>query len=81
MTPSDDKDIANFSLISSRDTQRHAVLRKAWNRAFGTSELKDYEELLLQRSQGFINKLENLCTQNADGAGYIDIAAWIGYFS
>ncbi|KIJ68401.1 hypothetical protein HYDPIDRAFT_24686 [Hydnomerulius pinastri MD-312] len=81
MTPSKDKDIESFSLITSRNIQRHGILRKAWNKAFGSSELKDYEELLLKRAQLLIKKLEGICGENLDGVGHVDIASLMSFFS
>lgn len=80
MTPVSYKDIENFSLIGTRNPQRHAVLRKAWNKAFSNSPLKDYEELMLSRSHQLINTLKGICKER-DGVARVDIATWIGYFT
>ncbi|KAF8843964.1 cytochrome P450 [Paxillus ammoniavirescens] len=80
MTPISDKDVEAFTLISSRDPQRHAILRKAWNKAFANSPLRDYEELMLLRARQLIEILHRTC-KDQGGVGRVDIATWIGYFS
>ncbi|KIJ68389.1 hypothetical protein HYDPIDRAFT_24675 [Hydnomerulius pinastri MD-312] len=81
MTPISDKEAQDLTLISSRNPQRHAVLRKAWNKAFANSPLKDYEELLLLRAHQLIESLERICKEQGGVGRGIDIATWIGYFS
>ncbi|KAF8560403.1 high nitrogen upregulated cytochrome P450 monooxygenase 2 [Imleria badia] len=80
MTPMSDKDMEQLNLISTRDLQRHAVLRKAWNKAFSDAPLRDYEELMLLRAHQLINTLKNICKEQG-GVGCVDIASWIGYFT
>ncbi|KAH0838343.1 high nitrogen upregulated cytochrome P450 monooxygenase 2 [Lanmaoa asiatica] len=58
MTPISNKDMEHLNLISTRDLQRHAVLRKAWNKAFSNSPLRDYEDLMLLRAHQLINTLK-----------------------
>ncbi|KAG8219853.1 cytochrome P450 [Butyriboletus roseoflavus] len=80
MTPVNDKDMEHFSLISTRDLQRHAVLRKAWNKAFANAPLRDYEELMLSRARQLIGTLKTICKEQG-GVACVDIAIWIGYFT
>ncbi|KAF9241320.1 cytochrome P450 [Melanogaster broomeanus] len=80
MTPVSGKEIESYSLISSRDPQRHAILRKAWNKAFANSPLKDYEELMYLRARQLMDTLGRVCKEQG-GVGRVDIATWIGYFS
>ncbi|KAG9314406.1 cytochrome P450 [Chiua virens] len=80
MTPVNDEEVERFSLISSRDPQRHAVLRKAWNKAFANSPLKDYEELMLSRARQLMNTLK-LMAKEHDGVACVDIATWISHFT
>ncbi|KAH7915812.1 cytochrome P450 [Hygrophoropsis aurantiaca] len=81
LTPTSDQNMEKYGLISSRDSQRHAQLRKAWNKAFANSPLKDYEELMMHRALQLIEELNGLCRQQSDGIGHVDIAHWISYFS
>ncbi|KAI9572920.1 high nitrogen upregulated cytochrome P450 monooxygenase 2 [Boletus coccyginus] len=80
MTPLSNKDMEHLNLISTRDLQRHAVLRKAWNKAFANTPLRDYEELTLLRARQLINTLKSLCKEQG-GVACVDIASWIGYFT
>ncbi|KAF9229338.1 cytochrome P450 [Gyrodon lividus] len=80
MTPISEKDVESFTLISSRDPQRHAILRKAWNKAFANSPLKGYEEMMLLRARQLIETLGRTCKEQG-AIGRIDIAIWIAYFS
>ena len=80
MTPISEEDMENFSLISTRNPQRHAALRKAWNKAFANSPLKDYEELMLLRARQLISTLKTICKEQG-GVGCVDIAIRIGYFT
>lgn len=80
MTRMSSKDMGQLNLISTRDLQRHAVLRKAWNKAFSDAPLRDYEDLMLLRAHQLINALKNICTEQ-DGVACVDIASWIGYFT
>ena len=50
-------------MIGVRDLDRHAELRKPWNKAFGTGPLKDYEEMLVSRAGFLLVRLEELCDQ------------------
>lgn len=80
MTPLSGKDMEHLNLISTRDLQRHAVLRKAWNKAFSNAPLKDYEELMFLRAHQLIDALKVICKEQG-GVGRVDIATWIGYFT
>lgn len=74
------KDMEHFNLIGTRDLQRHAVLRKVWNKAFSNAPLKDYEELMLSRARQLMNTLKTICKEQG-GVACVDIATWIGYFT
>lgn len=75
-----DKDLEHFNLIGTRDLQRHAVLRKAWNKAFSNSPLKDYEELMLLRARQLMSTLNTICKGQGEVA-CVDIATWMSYFT
>ncbi|KAJ2934757.1 hypothetical protein H1R20_g2339, partial [Candolleomyces eurysporus] len=74
----------NNHLIGVRDLDRHAELRKPWNKAFGTGPLKDYEEMLLSRAGLLASRLEELCDQAAaqgDFNAKVDLAEWASFFA
>ncbi|KAJ3537482.1 hypothetical protein NMY22_g5572 [Coprinellus aureogranulatus] len=75
--PSKNFDINNH-LIGVRDLQRHAELRKPWNKAFGVGPLKDYEEMLIARAGLLGTRLEEMC---GDGVGKVDLVEWMNFFS
>jgi len=62
------------ALISVRDTAEHSRRRKPWNRAFGVTALKGYEEILGRRVQQFVTMLEQR-------TGPVDLAELISYFT
>lgn len=70
----------NFGLISVRDYNIHAQLRKPWNRAFGPVALQDYEESLIARGTELVDHLKGICENSSDGVGHIDIAKYISYW-
>ncbi|KAI3597833.1 cytochrome p450, partial [Moniliophthora roreri] len=76
ITPSKDK--GNYSLIGQRDSNRHAQLRKAWNRAFSAEALLDYQDILVKRARELASRLE---ATYREGQKQVDIAKWISYFS
>ncbi|KAF6749615.1 high nitrogen upregulated cytochrome P450 monooxygenase 2 [Ephemerocybe angulata] len=71
----------NNSLIGVRDLQRHSVLRRPWNKAFGTGPLKDYEEMLLARGNFLQTKLEQRCESSERGTARIDLTEWMSFFA
>jgi cytochrome P450 len=78
--PSKNYDVNN-SLVAVRDLDRHAQLRKPWNRAFATGPLKDYEEMLIKRAGVLIRRLEQVSDETRDGVGRVDLAQWASYFA
>ncbi|KLO09308.1 high nitrogen upregulated cytochrome P450 monooxygenase 2 [Schizopora paradoxa] len=64
------------SLISLRDLHEHARQRKAWNRAFSTAAVKDYEPIVAKRVLQLAEVLEK---ESSEGA--IDLARQFGYFA
>lgn len=62
------------TLISVRDAAEHARRRKPWTRAFSTTALKGYEEILGRRVQQFVTMLEQQ-------TGPFDLAQSISYFT
>ncbi|KAF8140210.1 high nitrogen upregulated cytochrome P450 monooxygenase 2 [Boletus edulis] len=80
MTSVSQKDTEHFNLIATRNLQRHAVLRKAWSRAFADAPLRDYEELMLARARQLIHTLKTICEKQG-GVGGVDVASWISYFT
>ncbi|KIJ47442.1 hypothetical protein M422DRAFT_59510 [Sphaerobolus stellatus SS14] len=82
ITPSKErKHLKSSNLIGIRDLKRHAQLRKPWNRAFGPSPIKDYEEALISRGTQFIGQLEEVCKSDSKGIEHIDIAEYFTFFS
>jgi hypothetical protein len=68
----------NNHLIGVRDLQRHAQLRKPWNKAFGVGPLKDYEEMLHSRAGMMGSRLDEIC---GEGAGRVDLTEWTSFFA
>ena len=62
------------SLIAEPNPHEHARRRKPWNRAFNSSALKGYEEIIIKRANMLY---EGLAAQK----GEVDLGKWIGYFS
>ncbi|TFK24880.1 high nitrogen upregulated cytochrome P450 monooxygenase 2 [Coprinopsis marcescibilis] len=71
----------NNSMVAVRDLDRHAQLRKPWNKAFGTGPLKDYEEMLTLRAGLLVDRLESHCKTDRDPFGRVDLAKWFSFFS
>ncbi|EAU87606.2 high nitrogen upregulated cytochrome P450 monooxygenase 2 [Coprinopsis cinerea okayama7 len=71
----------NNSLVAVRDLERHAQLRKPWNKAFGTGPLKDYEEMLVVRAGLLMDRLEGHCKAARDKIGRVDLAKWVSFFA
>ncbi|TEB30428.1 high nitrogen upregulated cytochrome P450 monooxygenase 2 [Coprinellus micaceus] len=68
----------NNHLIGVRDLQRHAQLRKPWNKAFGVGPLKDYEEMLRSRAGMMGSRLDEIC---GEGVGRVDLTEWTSFFA
>ncbi|TFK36463.1 high nitrogen upregulated cytochrome P450 monooxygenase 2 [Crucibulum laeve] len=81
ITPPSAKPTSDFNLIGNRDQARHAQLRKAWNKAFASSPIADYEEILVRRAAQLVEHLDILCKSAPNGVGRTDITHWINYFS
>jgi cytochrome P450 len=63
------------ALIAIRDPTEHARRRKPWVRAFTTTALRDYEEIVGNSCRVLIDALEKRQGE------ILDIAAWMSYFS
>ncbi|TFK36467.1 cytochrome P450 [Crucibulum laeve] len=72
---------SDFNLIGNRNQARHAQLRKTWNKAFASSAMGDYEEILVRRATQLVEHLDALCKFKSDGIGRTDIAQWVDYFA
>ncbi|GJJ06922.1 hypothetical protein Clacol_001118 [Clathrus columnatus] len=75
------KQRSGYSLISARDFTSHAKLRKPWNRAFGSTALKDYEEALIARGTQLVEILKGTIRDSQDGVGHADISKCISNWS
>ncbi|EGN99142.1 hypothetical protein SERLA73DRAFT_137309, partial [Serpula lacrymans var. lacrymans S7.3] len=62
-------------LITIIDTHEHARRRRPWNRAFNTSSLKGYEEIISKRTLQLVNVLSQ------EKSGAVDLCQWICYFT
>lgn len=69
------------SLVDVRDLQIHAQLRKAWNKAFAPSSMRDYEEILVPRVAQLGDHLAHACRNGSDHIVHVDLAKWISFFS
>lgn len=63
------------SLIALSDHE-HAHRRRSWNRAFSTTALKGYEEIMETRVSQLVRELS---TQQSHGP--VDLAMWMSSFS
>ncbi|KAH7931072.1 cytochrome P450 [Leucogyrophana mollusca] len=81
LTPASEQQKESYSLIGCRNPVRHAQLRKAWNKAFAVSPMKDYEDLMMLRAVQLMERLEQFCRERPDGVGRVDLAKWISFFS
>ncbi|KAI0772161.1 cytochrome P450 [Irpex lacteus] len=61
-------------LIALRRSAAHAAQRKAWNRAFNTVALREYEPIIRSRVTQFVDALSK---QNCA----IDLAQWLSFFT
>ncbi|KAF9543833.1 high nitrogen upregulated cytochrome P450 monooxygenase 2 [Agrocybe pediades] len=80
ITTTKDRD-ASYTLISTPDLQRHAQLRKPWNKAFGSEPMNDYAEILVEKANVLKEELMKRCQLSADQRGHVDLAGWINFFS
>ncbi|KDR74014.1 hypothetical protein GALMADRAFT_250743 [Galerina marginata CBS 339.88] len=71
----------NNSLISVPDLQRHAQLRKPWNKAFGSAPLKDFADILTHKALELSGHLVGICWSSQNHRAHIDLAQWISFFS
>jgi cytochrome P450 len=62
-------------LLALRDPEEHARRRRAWNRAFSTVALKDYELLIDARIRQFV---EILTTKLGTP---VDLSSWLGWLT
>ncbi|KAJ7510455.1 cytochrome P450 [Mycena galericulata] len=62
-------------LLALRDPEEHARRRRAWNRAFSTPALKDYEVLVANR----ISQLVDILHTKAGAA--VDLSKWMGWLT
>ncbi|KAL6308816.1 high nitrogen upregulated cytochrome P450 monooxygenase 2 [Sparassis latifolia] len=61
------------SLISTSNLAEHAARRKPWNRAFNSTALKGYEEIIARRATQFV---EGVARQQR-----VDLGTWFGWFT
>ncbi|KAJ6583187.1 cytochrome P450 [Mycena sp. CBHHK59/15] len=54
--------------------EAHANRRRIWNRGMSTEALKDYEAIIAKRAMQLLERI-------ADVPGFVDLSAWISYFS
>jgi len=56
--------------------------RKPWNRAFSSTAMKEYEDIVANRIRQLVGSLENLVLRSAPKEGaLLDIATWLNYFT
>ncbi|EJD01468.1 cytochrome P450 [Fomitiporia mediterranea MF3/22] len=70
------------TLIAIRDPQEHARRRKPWNRAFNTTSVKGYEQILIRRALQLVGELEKRA-QVKGGLlkSAVDLAEWMKFFT
>jgi len=64
-----------IAIASIRDPHRHAQRRSAWNKAFSSTSIKEYEPMLIRRIQQLIECLE------ANTKTRIDLTYWLSCFT
>ncbi|KAF7375220.1 hypothetical protein MSAN_00408600 [Mycena sanguinolenta] len=64
-------------LLALRDPEEHARRRRAWNRAFSTPALKDYEILIEVR----ISQLVDILTTKIASKKSVDLSKWLGWLT
>ncbi|KAF7317104.1 hypothetical protein HMN09_00445100 [Mycena chlorophos] len=62
-------------LLALRDPKEHARRRRAWNRAFSTPQLREYQAIVEAR----INQLLDILTGKTDQS--IDLSKWLGWLT
>ena len=68
-------------MIGQRDPVKHLHQRKSWNRAFSSTAMKEYEDIVANRVRQLVSCLENLVHRSAPTEGaLLDISAWFNYF-
>lgn len=56
--------------------------RKPWNRAFSSTALKEYEEILATRARQLVSCLEDRVNESDQKASTVlDVAVWFSYFA
>lgn len=65
-----------FITLIALSGPEHAHRRKPWNRAFNSTALKGYEEILEKRITQLVNLLDN-----RSFSGEVDLAQCISYFT
>ncbi|KAF9007014.1 cytochrome P450 [Cyathus striatus] len=69
------------SVIDVRDMEDHAQVRKPWNRAFSIEAVKDYQGLLIPRTNQFREELRRICDSSSDRVGHVDMAQLVSFFA
>lgn len=64
-----------IAVISIREPHRHSQRRRAWNKAFTSMSLKDYEPMLISRVQQLIECLESHTNSK------MDLTYWLSCFT
>ncbi|KAJ6468383.1 cytochrome P450 [Mycena sanguinolenta] len=64
-------------LLALRDPEEHARRRRAWNRAFSTPALKDYEILIEIRTSQLVDCL----TTKVASKKSVDLSKWLGWLT
>ena len=62
------------SVIALKDPVEHAQRRKAWNRAFNTASIKEFQPSLTNRVGQLVDTL-------AAQKSIVDLSKWFGYFT
>jgi cytochrome P450 len=60
-----------------RDIALHAKQRRAWDKGFNGRALKDYEQLLVKRTQELLENFESYARLGE----VVDMSQWMKYFS
>ncbi|KAJ3551693.1 hypothetical protein NM688_g4557 [Phlebia brevispora] len=63
-----------YQLDGMRDFQAHALRRKPWNKAMSIAAVKDYNVIILNKTQELLESLSQRSGQT------LDISAWMSYF-
>lgn len=62
-------------VITLQDPAEHKDRRRIWDRAFNTSAVKIYEEVVVDKTRELVEQLERRAGQE------IDFSRWMSYFS